>query len=97
MNTKEEKVVITKDRDIFKKNILSLPLGSFFVIYKGSRYILNKHLVSNNKIIKIFAKELKGNDIVSCNYFLSIQNGLLKPCEMSDQKVIDFVNNLEYI
>jgi len=66
-------------------------------MYKNSRYLLKKESVSKNKILKIYAKELKGNDIVSGNYFLTIKDGLLKPCEMSDKKVINFVLNLELI
>ncbi|HIP13336.1 MAG TPA: peptide methionine sulfoxide reductase [Arcobacter sp.] len=81
----------------FRQNILSLPSGSFYCIYKNSKYLSTKQSYSNNKIIKIYAQELKGNDIVSGNYFPTIKGGLLKPCEMSDKKVIDFVNNLELI
>ena len=81
----------------FKQNILSLPLGSFYCTYNYSKYLATKQIYSNNKIIKIYAQELKGNDIVSGNYFLTIKGGLLKPCEMSDKKIIDFVNNLELV
>jgi peptide-methionine (S)-S-oxide reductase len=80
--------------DKFKQKIQALPLGSFYCIYRDSKYIVIKQLYSEGKIIKLYAKELKGRDIVSGNYFLSIQGGLLKPCEMSDAKVIDFVNHL---
>lgn len=75
----------------FKTKLQNFPLGSFYVHYKDSKYLVNKQLYSGKKIIKIYAKELKGNDIVSGNYFITIKNGLLKPCEMSDAKVIDFV------
>ncbi|MEA2016921.1 MAG: peptide methionine sulfoxide reductase [Campylobacterota bacterium] len=78
-------------QSIFRTKLLALPLNSFYAIYNNSKYIVTKQLYSNGKIIKIYAKELKGNDIVSGNYFLTIKNGLLKPCEMSDKKVIDFV------
>ena len=82
---------------IFREKLLQLPIGSFYGRYKDSKYLATKQLYSNGKIIKIYAKELKGNDIVSGNYFLTIKNGLLKPCEMSDEKVIDFVTNLSNI
>ena len=81
----------------FKDKIKQLPTGSFYCIYKNKKYLLTKQLYSNDKIIKIYAKELQGKDIVSGNYFVTIKNGLLKPCEMSDKKVIDFVNNLTII
>jgi hypothetical protein len=81
----------------YKTILLSLKEGTYPVIYQGSKYLLSKHIYANDKIIKIYAKELKGKDIVSGNYFTTIQNGLLKPCEMSDKKVIDFIRNLEVI
>jgi 3-isopropylmalate dehydratase small subunit len=45
------------------------------------------------KLVKIYAEELGGNDIISGNYYPMIKEGTLKPCEMSDAKVIDFVLN----
>jgi len=81
----------------FEEKLLYFPLGSFYCKYNNSKYLAIKQEYSNHKIIKIYAKELKGNDIVSGNYFLTIKNGLLKPCEMSDKKVINFVNNLKII
>ncbi|MEA3352373.1 MAG: peptide methionine sulfoxide reductase [Campylobacterota bacterium] len=86
-----------KDKEQFKTNLLTLPFGSFYVLYKKNRYLVTKQQYSKGKIIKIYAKELKGTDIVSGNYFLTIKNGLLKPCEMSDEKVISFVNGLEIV
>ncbi len=81
----------------FRQRIISFDDGSFYVLYKNSKYLVTKQIYSNAKIIKIYAEQLKGNNIVSGNYFLSIKGGLLKPCEMSDTKVIDFVLNLEIL
>ena len=81
----------------FRQKLISFSDGSFYVLYKNSKYLVTKQIYSNGKIIKIYAEQLKGNDIVSGNYFLSIKGGLLKPCEMSDKKVIDFVLNLEVL
>ncbi len=81
----------------FESKLLNLPIGSFYVLYKGNKYLTTKQIYSNGKIIKLYAKELKGNDIVSGNYFTTIKSGLLKPCEMSDKKVIDFVLQCEVI
>ncbi|MEA2028801.1 MAG: peptide methionine sulfoxide reductase [Campylobacterota bacterium] len=80
--------------DKFRQKLQSLPVGSFYCIYNDSKYIATKQLYSGDKIIKLYAKELGGNDIVSGNYFLTIKGGLLKPCEMSDEKVIDFILNV---
>ena len=42
----------------FEKRLLSFPVGSFYCIYNGNKYLAIKELFSNNKIIKIYAKEL---------------------------------------
>jgi len=88
---------MTPSKHDYKTKLLSLKQGTYPVFYHGSKYLLSKHLYANDKIIKIYAKELKGKDIVSGNYFTSIKNGLLKPCEMSDKKVIDFIRHLEVV
>jgi Leu/Phe-tRNA-protein transferase len=82
-----------KISNTFKSKLSMLQLGTSYVYYQGKKYITTKHSYSDDKIIKIYAKELGGNDIVSGNYFTTIKDGLLKPCEMSDEKVIDFVEN----
>ena len=61
------------------------------------RYSITKHTLLNNKLIKIFAQNLSDGDIVSCNYYVDLKEGLLKPCEMSDEKVIDFIINLRVL
>lgn len=77
----------------FYNKLLALPNGANDVIYKSKRYLLIKETLLHSKLIKIYAKELGANDIVSGNYYPSIKGGMLKPCEMSDAKVIDFVLN----
>lgn len=81
----------------FHSKLLGLPDGSFYCLYKNDKYLATKHTIVNGSIVKIYAEQLKGNDIVSGNYFVHIKNGLLKPCEMSDEKVIDFVNHLKIL
>ena len=75
----------------FYTNLLALPNGAYDVRYLGKRYLLRKETLLNGKLLKVYAEELGGNDIVSGNYYPTIKGGMLKPCEMSDQKVIDFV------
>lgn len=81
----------------FYKKLLALPNGANYVFYKEKRYLLQKQTLLNKKLIKIYAEELGANDIVSGNYYPSIKGGLLKPCEMSDAKVINFVLNAEIL
>ena len=77
----------------FHKKLLALPNGANNVMYLGKRYLLRKETLLDGKLIKVYAEELGNKDIVSCNYYPSIKNGVLNPCEMSDKKVIDFVLN----
>lgn len=75
----------------FYRKLQALPEGANDVFYKKKRYLLLKDTLLDGKLLKIYAQELGGNDIVSGNYYPTIKNGTLKPCEMSDKKVIDFV------
>jgi len=75
----------------FYTKLLALPNGANDVWYKRKRYLLRKETLLSGKLLKVYAEELGGNDIVSGNYYPSIKVGTLKPCEMSDKKVIDFV------
>ena len=81
----------------FYTKLLALPNGANDVLYQKKRYLLRKETLLDNKLIKVYAEELGGNDIVSGNYYPTMKNGMLKPCEMSDEKVIDFVLNAEVI
>ena len=81
----------------FKNNLQSFPNKSFFALYNNNKYLVTKQTLLNGKLIKLYAVCLKDSDIVSGNYYVFIKNGLLKPCEMSSKKVIDFVNDAEII
>jgi len=78
---------------IFYARLVALPNASHYVRYKEAKYLLTKETLLDGKLIKVYAQALGHIDVVSGNYYPSIKNGLLKPCEMSDQKVIDFIVN----
>jgi hypothetical protein len=75
----------------FYKKLLALPVGTNDIWYENRRYMLRKDRLLDGRLIKVYAKDLGGRDIVSGNYYTTIKGGMLKPCEMSDKKVIDFV------
>ena len=75
----------------FYTKLLALPNGANDVYYLGRRYLLRKETLLDGRLSKIYAEELGGNDIVSGNYYPTLKDGMLKPCEMSDKKVLDFV------
>ena len=62
----------------------------------GRRYRITKSQMSNGRSQKLEAEELGGQDYVSFNvYRLATGEALLKPCEMSAEKVIAFVKDVD--
>lgn len=80
----------------FNNRLVELPVGHFTGKYRGKKYGVTLRRPAPG-IIKLFAEELGGSDIVSFNhYFLSSNGWQLKPCEMNSAKVIDFVLQAEF-
>lgn len=75
--------------------IRSIPEGYSEGLYQGAKYGISKQTFNNGKSFKIFARELGGSDFVSLNYYLTEKSELLKPCEMPEQKVVNFLKNVE--
>ncbi|MEA1952993.1 MAG: peptide methionine sulfoxide reductase [Campylobacterota bacterium] len=75
----------------FYTKLLVLPNGAIDVYYQGKRYLLRKETLLGGRLIKLYAEELGDRDVVSGNYYPTIKNGTLKPCEMSEVKVLEFV------
>jgi len=75
----------------FYTKLVALSNGANNVMYLGKRYLLIKETLLKGKLLKVYAERLDKIDVVSGNYYPTLKNGLLKPCEMSDEKVIDFV------
>jgi len=84
-------------RQEFHQKLHDLDNGAYDVLYEGQRYLLRKQTQLEGKLIKLYAQELGGNDFISLNYYPLIKDGLLKPCEMPEDKVILFVLNLHVI
>ncbi|MGI9551402.1 MAG: peptide methionine sulfoxide reductase [Aurantibacter sp.] len=77
--------------------IRMLPMGYSEVFYQDKKYGVTRTDFNHGNSIKIFAQELGGNDLVSLNYYSTKKEEILKPCEMPEQKVIDFLNNYNLI
>ncbi|WP_428665451.1 peptide methionine sulfoxide reductase [Runella sp.] len=58
---------------------------------------LPKRFSNQNHSFQIYAEELGGNDFISLNYYVTGQKELLKPCEMPEEKVINFFKNVELL
>lgn len=81
----------------FYTKLLALPNGANDVLYHQQRYLLRKETLLKGKLLKVYAEALGATDVVSGNYYPSMKGGMLKPCEMSDKKVIDFVLHAKVI
>lgn len=64
--------------------------------FAGSKYGITYQVSDDRRRRNMFAEELGGNDFISFNlYFGKNGNPILKPCEMPEQKVIDFVTGVQ--
>lgn len=73
--------------------IHSIPLGYSEVVFNNKKYGITREEFNKGKSTKVYARQLGGNDFISLNYYITNKKESLKPCEMSEIKVIDFLNN----
>ncbi len=81
----------------FFQKLKALPDGAYDVLYQNRRYLFRKRTELNGRLIKLYAEELGGNDFISGNYYTTLGEGTLKPCEMPHEKVVGFVEEIELI
>ena len=81
----------------FDQMIKALENGAYDVFYEKNRYLLRKETLLKGKLIKLYAEQLGGTNFISLNYYPETKGGLLKPCEMPQEKVIDFVLGLKKV
>ena len=84
-------------KKLFHTKLLALDDGSYDVLYHDKRYLLSKQTQLKGKLIKLYAEELGDNNFISLNYYPNVGDGLLRPCEMPDKKVIDFVLSIKSV
>jgi len=77
----------TPQEVLFHNRIVSLDNGSYDVFYNSKRYLLSKETHLNHKLIKLYAQELGGKNFISLNYYPSLKERPLKPCEMSQKRL----------
>lgn len=81
--------------DHFLMALLNLPVGTFTGTSGNRRYVVSHQIVAGGRAHKLVAHELGGSDYISLNLYLTRpDNALLRPCEMSAEKVTDFVLTL---
>ena len=77
--------------------IHNIPQGYTLGEYQGKTYGIQCHRFNDGRSYKVYAEELGGKDFISCNYYALNTKGLLKPCEMPKQKVIDFLTGVKLL
>lgn len=76
----------------FEGALAAFPEGYSEGIYKDRRYGVTLRRSDDGRRNSLFARELAGTDIVSFNLYRPVKGSAsLKPCEMSAEKVRDFV------
>ena len=81
----------------FSSLIEKVPEGYTLGMFCNKKYGITKQIFNDGKSFKIYAKELKGTDFVSLNYYMCKDKNYIKPCEMSQDKVVDFLKEVKII
>ncbi|HMB62334.1 MAG TPA: hypothetical protein VKN36_04615 [Eudoraea sp.] len=77
------------------KRMQSLPLGYSEVRYQGKKYGVTRSVYNFGRSMKVYAEELGGRDTISLNFYTTTASVILKPCEMTEQKVVHFLMNFQ--
>jgi hypothetical protein len=72
-----------------------LPLGWSVVVLDGRRYGVTRSLHGDGRSQSVYAEALDGSDVVSANLYDVGEQGALRPCEMPEEKVLRFLEELE--
>ncbi len=74
----------------------ALPIGGYGATAYGKRWRVTKSVMANGRSQKLEAEELGGQGYISFNlYRLANGQAILKPCEMPEETVTDFVRVVE--
>lgn len=74
-----------------------LPEGAVEVIFDGARYNVSKHTGNDGKRVSLQATRLNDNNLISFNWYPQVAGGMLKPCEISEKLIEDFLDNYQFI
>jgi hypothetical protein len=71
--------------------LVHLPEGPVSGASGARRFIATKTTFAGGRSAKLFAEELGGTDTISLNLYNLVTGPRLYPCEMTEDKVIDFL------
>ncbi len=77
--------------DPFRDALDAIPEGHSLGHYQGRRYRVEKTTHTAGRSVKLYAHDLSGPDFISLNLYHLTSGDLLKPCEMPEAKVREFV------
>ena len=75
-------------------HIKKIPEGYSQGIYKNRKYGITKTIFNDGDSVKIYGEELGDTNMISLNYYITKHKELIKPCEMTEQKVRHFLENV---
>ena len=79
----------------FAGKLAKLPVGTFRGRALGKDWVVTRSLVSGGKGEKLVGEALDGSDYISLNLYHLGSGDILKPCEMAEEKVRAFVDDLK--
>ncbi len=81
----------------YRSLIARIPDGNSSGVYRAKKYAISKSTYNGGRSCKIYAEELGGREFISMNFYQMKSGDLLKPCEMPQQKVVDFLREVDFI
>jgi len=75
-------------------SIEELPDGYSDVLFRNKKYGVSKQSFNQGNSSKVYANGLVDSDFISFNYYITKAGRELKPCEMPEPKVLEFL--MEY-
>ena len=90
--TETEADPITPD---FERMLARLPSGYIEGTFDGRKWGVSIRRSDDGRRLWLFAEDLGATDIVSFNLYRGIAQSFLKPCEMSSEKVVQFVREFQ--
>lgn len=81
------------DLSTFFTALAAIPEGPSTRHWRGQPYQTTKDVLLGGKLIKLYAEGLAQKDHISFNLHLLEAGEKLSPCEMPQEKVVDFVVN----
>lgn len=85
------------DTATFSAAFHALPTGAFDALWQGRAYRAIRQPVAGARGWKLQAWEKAGGDYISLNLYHLGKGPALRPCEMSADKVVAFVNELRVV